>query len=73
MKENKDIEFEKKIKENLKEIKSLEELNEAQIYLRKALLNIFSEGDEEEYKKRDKEYDIEKTKKLFYLYLKPIK
>lgn len=76
IKNKKDIkkskEFDKQILDRLDEIGSLEELNETQKYLRISMLTIFSNGSKEDYIRLDKEYDIKKTKELFYRWLEPI-
>lgn len=56
----------KQLEENLEIIISLEELNEKQKIVRQRMLKIFANNDDFEYEKLNKEYDIDKTKKLLY-------
>lgn len=56
----------KQLEENLEIITSLEELNEKQKIVRKRMLKIFAYNDDFEYEKLNKEYNIDKTKKLLY-------
>lgn len=66
------LKYNKQISYKLNEITSLEELNDTQLHLRKNLLMVFANGDIQKFKQLDKEYDIQKTKKLFYKHLEPI-
>ena len=56
----------KQLEENLEIITSLEDLNEKQKMVRQRMLKIFANNDDFEYEKLNKEYDIDKTKKLLY-------
>lgn len=66
------LKFNEQIAYRLNEITRLEELNDTQLLLRNNLLMIFANGDIQKFKKLDKEYDIQKTKRLFYKHLEPI-
>ncbi len=67
------IDFDEKIAENLENLQSLDELNDTQVYLRKSLLLIFANGNEEEVDKLNKKYDLKKTIELFKRWLyKPL-
>lgn len=54
------------LEEDLDIITSLDELNEKQRIVRYRMLRILANNDENEFKKLNKEYDIDKTKKLLY-------
>lgn len=70
MKLNNKIKFVNKLLENLNEKKSLKELNEIQKNLRRMSLYMLYESTGEKMQILEKEYDIEKTKKLIYDFLK---
>lgn len=70
MKLNNKIKFVSKLLENLDEKKNLKELNEIQKNLRRLSLYILCESNGEKMKSLEKEYDIEKTKKMIYDFLK---
>lgn len=54
------------LEEDLDIITSLDELNEKQRIVRYRMLRIFANNNDFEYEKLNKEYDIDKTKKLLY-------
>lgn len=66
------LKFQQQLMYKLNEITRLEDLNDTQLLLRNNLLMIFANGDIQKFKQLDKEYDIHKTKKLFYKHLEPI-
>ncbi len=70
MKLNNKIKFVSKLLENLDEKKSLKELNRTQKNLRRMSLYMLCESTGEKMQILEKEYDIEKTKKLIYDFLK---
>lgn len=70
MKLDNKIKFVSKLLENLDEKKSLKELNETQKNLRRLSLYMLCESNSEKMEILEKEYDIEKTKKMIYDFLK---
>jgi len=70
MKLNNKIKFVNKLLENLDEKKSLKELNKIQKNLRRLSLDMLCESSGEKMNILEKEYDIEKTKKMIYDFLK---
>lgn len=70
MKLNNKIKFVNKLLENLDEKKSLKELNKIQKNLRRMSLYMLYESTGEKMNILEKEYDIEKTKKMIYDFLK---
>lgn len=70
MKLNNKVKFVSKLLENLDEKKSLKELNKAQKNLRKFSLHMLCECNGEKMEILEREYDIEKTKKMIYDFLK---
>lgn len=70
MKLNNKIKFVNKLLENLDEKKSLKELNKIQKNLRRLSLYMLCESSGEKMNILEKEYDIEKTKKMIYDFLK---
>lgn len=70
MKLNSKIKFGSKLLEKLDEKKSLKELNKTQKNLRRLSLYMLCESAGKKMEILEKEYDIEKTKKMIYDFVK---